>query len=252
MATNLSNDISWLLEIDEANMDLLGPIRHWQHLLMTVSGGVVWVRGLRPEDIGGKVMRSIPFARVLYLRDEYLYPADGLVPLKKLPPGLSWRPLSKGLPLRFPSFNHNYFGIGERLAIRLVAADVEEQATALLVSMEVLRSYAINASAVRLRPLHWVVLGSAALVVGTPMLPLPGRGYWQQGDHLLPVGYRFEFPILAEPIGRRFCSQTGDRLFWTEDGACVMLGYEDLVALSAGSIRMTDAAVPGANSSLIR
>lgn len=239
MATNLSNDISWLLEIDASVVDYLGPIRHWQHLSMTAADGMIWVGGLRPHDLGSGVLRGIPHARVLYLRDGHLYPENGLVPIKKLPPGLTWRPLSKGLPLGFPSFNHNYFGIGERLAIRLVTSAVEASVVALLLPVEALLSYAIAASAVRLRHLHWVVLGRQALVIGTPMLPLPGRGFWQLGEHLLPAGYSFEFPILAETIGRRLCRQAGDWVFWAEDCSCLVLARADIVPLSLGSIRMT-------------
>jgi hypothetical protein len=250
VATNLSNDISWLLEIDESGVDFLGPIRHWQHLSMAAAGGMIWVRGLRSDDLGNSVLRGIPHARVLYLRGDHLYPENGLVPTKKMPPGLNWRPLSKGLPLGFPSFNHNYFGIGERLAVRLVASTVEASAVAVLLPVETLRSYAIAASAVRLRHLRWIVLGREALVIGTPMLPLPGRSFWQLGEHLLPAGYTFEFPILAETIGRRLCRQAGDRVFWSEDGSCLVLAHADVVPLSPGSIRMTVAILPAGNTTL--
>ena len=239
MAADLSNNISWLLEIDESNKDLLGPIRHWQHLSMTAADGMVWVRGLRPEDADNEVVRSIPFARVLCLRGDDLYPERGLVPIKKMPAGLSWRPLSRGLPLRFPSLNHNYFGIGERLAIRLVESSEQQPAAALLLPVEMLRSYADTASAIRLRHLHWVILGAEALVLGAPMLPLPGKVFWQSGDHLLPAGYSFEFPVLAEAAGRRLRSKEGDRLFWSEVGSCVVVPKDEVVPLSLGGIRMT-------------
>jgi len=239
-----------LLEIDESGIDFLGPIRHWPHLSMTAAGGIIWVRGLRPDDLGHRALRGIPHARVLYLRDDHLYPENALVPIKKLPPGIIWRPLSKGLPLSFPSFNHNYFGIGERMAIRLVTSTEESPAVALLILVEALRSYAITASAVRLRHLHWVVLGREALVIGTPMLPLPGRAFWQLGAHLLPVGYTFEFPILAETLGRRLCRQTGDRVFWGQDGSCLVLAQADVVPMSLGSIRMTVAILPDGSTTL--
>ena len=239
MATNLSDDVSWLLEIGERNVDLLRPIRHWPHLAMSVVDGVVWVKGLRPEDLENGLLRSIPFARLFYLREGNLYPPGGLMPLKQLPAGLAWRPFSKSLPLRFPSFNHNYFGIGERLPVRLVASASEQPAAALLVPVDMLRRYALTASAIRFRPLQWVVLENEALVFGAPLLPLPGVVFWQLGVHLLPAGYRFEFPALAEAIGRRLCPTSGDRLFWEPDGSCLVLGDEAIIPLSTGSIRMT-------------
>ncbi|GGA89056.1 hypothetical protein [Puia dinghuensis] len=242
MAAHPSNLVTWLLEIDEAHLEFLAPVRHWDFLSMASGPGVCWVKGFRPEDLESPEITSIPFKRLLYLRDEHLFPAGGLVPLKQLPAGLAWIPLEKGLPLQLPSFNHNYFGIQERLTIRLVPASIEKAPAALLAPLDVLRAYADMASSIRLKGLNWVVLDDQALVVGEPLLPLPGEVYWRQGHHLLPAGFAFEFPFLVETIGANVGSPGACLLLWDKEGGCLRIGRDMFCPLSRSSVRQTTGA----------
>jgi len=228
----------WWLEIDEAHLDHLRPVRHWGHLSMTAGPGVYWVKDLRPDDPDRKEIRSIPFKRILYLRDDHLFPAGSLVPLRQVPGGLQWIPLEKGLPLQLPSFNHNYFGVGERVTIRLVPSSKEEPPAALLVPTKLLQAYADTASSIRLRHLNWVVLDGEALVIGAPILPLPGEVYWRQGDHLLPAGFGFAFPVLAEIAGLRL-NLGGGLLLWDKAGTCLPIAAGVWRPLSRSSVRLT-------------
>jgi hypothetical protein len=234
MATHSPNTMNWWLEIDREHGDYLRPIRHWSHLSMAAGPGVFWVKGLQPKDVESAAVRSIPFRRLLYQRDDLLYPAGGLVSLKRIADNLNWMPLEKGLPLRLPSFNHNYFGMSERVTMRLIPASKEEPAAAALIAMEHLRSFAERASSSRLRQLGWLVFEGRPLVVGNPLLPLPGDIYWLQGDHLLPLGFDFEFPALAGAVSEQDCL-----LLWDTEGRSVPLDKRSFRPLSLSSIRST-------------
>lgn len=239
MATYPANSLNWWLEIDRNHADYLRPIRHWSHLSIARGPDVCWVKGLRPDDPMSREIRSIPYKRLLYQRNDRLFPAGGLVPVRRIDGDLEWMSLEKGLPLRLPSFNHNYFGISERLKVRLAASSKEQPAAAMLIGMDILRSYAKTASAVRFNTLSWCLVDGEALVLGSPQLPVPGESYWLRTNHLLPAGWDLEFPILAENVITRWGNAGSFLVFWDRDGHSTPIDVRDFRPLSLGSIRLT-------------
>lgn len=259
MAEDTFHDVTWLLEIEQQHLDYLGPIRHWSQLKMAASPGCYWIKGLTSDQLGSTEIKSIPFKKLYYTRGadageleqgdlvqgDLLFPPGGLVPVKKLPSFLSWVPLERGLPLSLPPFNHNYFGITEKLSIRLVPSEKEEEPVALLTSLTHLRAYMLTAPAIRLKPLSWVVIGDQAFIVGKPLLPLPGDSYWQQGDFFLPAGLDLEWSLLAETLNQELNPDRDCWLLWDKDGSCLAISKEQIRPLSISSFRLSMAGSAG-------
>jgi len=240
MAADLSKDVIYLLEIGRPHLDYLGPVRHWSQLRIAASPEGYWVRGLTAEQLESTEIRSIPFKKLYYLYDgqsQLLFPYGGTVPVKKLPSMLLWTPLEKAMPLEHPSYNHNYFGLSEKLAIRLVASGQEQEPVALLVSVQQLGDYIQTAPAVRLEPLLWVIVDDQALVLGRPLLPLPGKSYWQRGSHLLPAGLDFEWIVLASTLEKELEPECW--LLWDEGGGYVAMQKQVCRPLSISSFRLS-------------
>ena len=214
MAEDPSNDVTWLLEIEQQHLDYLGPVRHWGQLRMAASPDCYWISGLTADQLESPEIKSIPFKHLYFEKDQLLFHRGGLVPVKKLPELLVWTPLERGLPLDLPSFNHNYFGITEKLKLRLVPSGKEEEPAALLTSIAILRNYILTAPAVRLRRLLWVILDDQALILGHPLLPLPGDSFWQKGDVLLPAGLDWEWPVLEPTLNRELNPDRDHWLLW--------------------------------------
>lgn len=242
MAADLSKDVIYLLEIGRLHLDYLGPVRHWSQLRIAVSPDGYWVRGLTAEQLESTEIRSIPFKKIYYLYEgqpQLLFPYGGSVPVKKLPSTLLWTPLEKAMPLEHPSYNHNYFGLSERLSIRLVIPEEEQEPIALLVPVQQLGAYIQTAPAVRLEPLLWVIVDDQALVLGRPLLPLPGKSYWRRGNHLLPAGLDFEWTALAETLGRELDTDGDCWLLWNEEGEYLAIKKDLCRPLSISSFRLT-------------
>ncbi|MBS1604177.1 MAG: hypothetical protein JST42_16030 [Bacteroidetes bacterium] len=241
MAADLSKDVIYLLEIGRPHLDYLGPVRHWGQLRIAASPDGYWVRGLTAEQLESTEIRSIPYKKLYYLYEgqpQLLFPYGGSVPVKKLPPTLLWTTLEKAMPLEHPFYNHNYFGLPEKLSIRLVAYSGHvEEAVALLVPMPVLEAYIQTAPAVRLEPLLWVIVDDQALVLGSPLLPLPGKSYWQRGSHLLPAGLDFEWSALAPTLEKELPTECW--LLWDEDGGYVAVQKQVCRPLSISSFRLS-------------
>ena len=223
MAEDPSNDITWLLEIEQQHLDYLGPVRHWEQLRMAASPGYYWISGLTPDQLESPEIKSIPFKQLYFEKDQLLFHRGGLVPVKKLPDLLAWTPLERGLPLDLPSFNHNYFGITEKINLRLVPSGKEEEPAALLTSIAILRNYILTAPAVRLRPLSWVILDDQALILGRPLLPLPGDSFWQKGDVLMPAGLDWEWPLLEPTLNGELNPDRDHLLLWDKNGQCTII-----------------------------
>jgi len=242
MAEDPSNDVIYLLEIDGPHLDYLGPVRHWSQLRIAVAQDGYWIRGLTQEQLESAEIRSIPFKKLYYMRGDHaqlLFPRGGSVPVRKLPSGLSWTPLEKAMPLEHPSYNHNYFGLSERLSVRLVPSEREEEPVALLLSLQQLGDYIQTAPAVRLEPLSWVIADDQALVVGRPLLPLPGKSYWRRGNHLLPAGLDMEWTVLAETLDRQLNPDGNCWLLWDEDGSYLSVPRLGCRPLSISSFRLS-------------
>jgi len=239
MAEDPFNDVTWLLEIEQQHLDYLGPIRHWEHLKMAASPGRYWISGLTADQLDLPEIKSIPFKHLYFEKGQFVFHRDGLVPVKKLPELLVWTPLEKGLPLDLPSFNHNYFGITEKLTMRLVPSGKEEEPTALLTPIDTLKNYILRAPAVRLKPLSWVIPGDQALILGRPLLPLPGESFWQKGDVLLPAGLDWEWPVLEPALNRELNPDGDHTLLWDKDGQYMRIEKTRWRRLSISSFRLS-------------
>jgi hypothetical protein len=240
MAADLSKDVIYLLEIGRPHSDYLGPVRHWDQLRIAAAPDGYWVMGLTAEQVESTEIRSIPFRKLYYMYEDQpllLFPYGGAVPVKQLPSALSWTPLEKAMPLEHPSYNHNYFGLSEKLSIRLVKSAQEQEAMALLVPMQQLDVYIQTAPAVRLEPLMWVMVDDQALVLGKPLLPLPGKSYWSRGAHLLPAGLDLEWTALAETLERELDPDCW--LVWEEDGGYFAVQKKLFRPLSISSFRLS-------------
>ena len=83
------------------------------------------------------------------------------------------------------NFNHNFFGIHQSVEIKLISTEAEQKATVLLVNKHTASKYISNASAIRLKPLKWVLIDAEnALIFGEPMLPVDGKPFWQKGNFI--------------------------------------------------------------------
>jgi hypothetical protein len=240
MAADLSKDVIYLLEIGKPHLDFLGPVRHWGQLRIAASPDGYWVRGLTAEQLESTEIRSIPFKKLYYQYEgqpQLLFPYGGTVPVKKLPSTLLWTPLEKTMPLEHPSYNHNYFGLSEKLTIRLVVAAQEQEPEGLMVSLRQLGEYIQTAPAVRLEPLSWVIVDDQALILGRPLLPLPGKSYWRRGNHLLPAGLDFEWSVLAPTLERELDPECW--LLWDEEGWWLAVSKDACRPLSISSFRLS-------------
>ena len=239
MAYNASHDVVYYLHLDTSRKDDLATIRGWSNLKIAFDGASLWVKDFEHSQITSVAVKSIPFKTLFYERDGKLFLLNSLLPDRVIPP-LLWTAIDRALPITLPGFNHNYFGIHEKIAVQLVESGQVHESVAMITPFEHLERYSTSAPAIRMKRLQWALInGEQAFLLGTPLLPIPGLAFWHRGDSLLPAGYDFELPVLADTYASILNPEKQHLLLWNADCTYSLLPKNDLQPLSISSVRLT-------------
>ena len=239
MAQDSTNSVSFYIALNSTQKDDLGALRHFYNLKIAFDTNMIWVKDFDFAQINSLEVKSIPYKKVYYAQSGKLFLKDSLLPDCNIP-ALLWTPIERGLPVKLPPFNHNYFGIKEKLTVNIIPCEQEIQATAMIIPMPMLKSYIESAPWVRLKRIKWVIIKpNIALLFGTPILPLQSDVYWQRSDFLIPVGYDIDLPLLSNSIND-LLNPTGDSLVvWNKDSSYFLVEKSSLRVLSIGSFRLS-------------
>lgn len=244
MAKDVADGIKYFVAISQENKDDLVKIRQWNNLKVAFDNGLIWVTGFNYEQVYSTAVRSFPFKSVYFEKDNRLFFLDSFLPERAMP-ALLWTPIDRAFPLTLPSANLNYFGIPEQITISLVESEIESEAMAMITDLDILASYISTAPAIRLSNIRWTVLdGMKALLLGKPLLPIPGRTYWQRKDMLIPTGFDLELFLIADLIQKRLSPGRINWVFLDEDNTCIQVAKESLMPLSLSSFRLTVESLP--------
>ncbi|KAA0126185.1 hypothetical protein FY557_18610 [Chryseobacterium sp. SN22] len=227
-------------EIPRADEDFLGSVRDWKNIQIALEEDVIWLKGFTEEQAVSSEIQQLPNLMLYELRDGLLFRPDALVPSKKMRTALLWNPIDKALRLTFPLFNNNFFGIDEKIEVKLKPSEEEHPATALLCSIKEIREAVITLPKFKLEKTDWIVINDQALFIGDPLLSLPGKTFWSKDGHLLPAGYDFEFKNLSSLLQRKYNAGRDQWLLWNGNGSVLSLDKEDFRNLSVSSFRLTE------------
>jgi hypothetical protein len=227
-------------ELPRADEDFLGSIRDWKNVQIALEEDVIWLKGFNDEQAVSPDIHQLPNFLLYELREGLLFRKDALVPSKKVRTALLWTPIDKALRLTFPQSNNNFFGIDEKVEIKLKPSEEEQPATALLCSFSEIKETIISFPKFKLEKLDWIVINDKALFLGNPLLSFPGKTYWMKDDHLLPTGFDFEFKNLSSLLQRKYNAIQDQWLLWNEDGSVLYINKNDFRKLSVSSFRLTE------------
>lgn len=236
VADSIIGEAFWVLPFE--HQDFLAQIRSWSNLKVAFESTNIWVKDFTVSQWQDVKLNQIPFAERFALRQQLLFREGHLLPSGRLPV-LFWIPIERAVPVNIPALNHNYFGIDQKVKIRLKISLVEQECVATILQKSDLLNYSETAPTVRLSVLKWCLLSDEkALVYGTPLLPVKSQAYWKKENSLLPAGYDFEFSILSGTIERKINPEQNHWILWNTDGTYLLIPKKDLEDLSRSSVRM--------------
>lgn len=229
-------------ELPRADEDFLGSIRDWKNVQIALEDEVIWLKGFTEEQAVSSEIQQLPDFLLYELRDGLLFKKNALVPSKKMRTALLWSSIDKTLRLVFPPSNQNFFGINEKVEVKLKQSNEEQAAVSLLSSIPEIKEMVLGLPKFKLEKIDWIIVDDKALFLGTPLLSFPGRTYWEKDGHLLPTGFDFEFKNLSLLLQRKYNELQDQWLLWQEDGSYLSINKKDFRKLSASSYRITEKA----------
>jgi hypothetical protein len=239
MAQDAAGSLKYYLCIDLERKDDLDRIRTWHNLKVGQEDNSLWIKDLEYAQIHSVEVKSLPFKKVFYEENNKLFLINSRLPERTVP-ALLWTPIDRALPVQLPSFNHNYFGVHDRISIRLVQTESEVEGVAMVTTLSLLERYVETAPAIRLQAIRWAILDqNKALLFGKPLLPLPGDVFWQRKDLLLPAGYDLEFHLLTDFVQKSVNPGREHWVLWSSEGLYALIPKDELLPLSRSSFRQS-------------
>lgn len=229
----------YYVELHKSHLDYLAPIRHWDNLKLAFDGETLFIKDFSHEQINAGVLLQIPHIIVYEFREHLLFRLGKLVPTKKIPTALLWMPILSALPIALPNYNMNYFGIHDKIDIKIVKSEAEQKPYGLITKLENVKGYIETLPQVRLQNLKWIIIEDSVLFLGTPLLPINGQTYWLKDNCLFPTGYALEFDILFPIIKKQLNPNNDSLLLFQNSNSYLSIPLSDCKPLTLSSFRLT-------------
>ena len=237
MEKSTAYSVDFFASINANGYQQLSNLRTWTHLEMGQEENTIWLKNFSLEQINSSTLLQLPFVKRYYEMNGKLFRYDQLLPERETPK-INWQFINVETALTLPAYNFNFFGLSEKIKIKIVDSDQERSTAAVITTFPMLIEYLSSAPAIRYKHLKWVLINyQDVFLLGTPLLPIPGKSYWQNGASFLPAGYDFEISMLRNMITEKLKVSENKIVVWNEKGNYFFINREDLNFLDLAAVR---------------
>ncbi len=221
------------------NIESLGNVRCMEEIQIAIDENLIWLRGIiDTPDIDIKIKQLPAKDTFIINENNLLFAPKSLTPISLIPV-LEWKPIKELIKVETPIAampgNPN-----EKVEIKLKQSNLNKNGDALLATLAIWKEYSEIASAIRLEQLKFAVSEkNEVLIVGNPLPPIPGNEYWLENGILLPCGYNFEIPIVADLINKKLNDKNDSILLFNLNGTFQKIDRSFLVKARRSAIRLT-------------
>ncbi len=232
-----------VLVLLEKDKYYLSDIRLYSNVQVATNNNLVWVKGIISDQENDTQIKKIPFKNIYTIdKDSNLFNLGSLTPIDKLKV-LDWITIDKFINLEFPS-SLMAGRVKETHHVKLIKSDKVQTGNAMITDFEIWNNYAQNASEIRLNKLIFAVSKSnQVIIIGQPLPPIQGLEYWLNNDLLIPAGYDFEIPILANLIFEKLNIKNSSYILFDTNNQWQKIFKENFVNASRSAIRLTSQSV---------
>ncbi len=236
MAHHAGNPVNWYLQVHQSRADDVIHLRKWPQIGVAFEGEHIWINGLDHAQIESAEVKSIPYKNIFYEQNGKLFAQHSRLPSLSLP-GFLWSPILRAFKLELPQTPQHFEGIIAPVAMQLIEGDIEQPAFAQWVDIKVLEKYIQIAPQLRFQHLQWTLINpNAALIKGSPALPLPGETFWRMQDFLLPSGYQLQYPAFYHTIKNKLGEDNNHWFLWQNTHTVSIIPKSNFNGLSKGSV----------------
>lgn len=215
--------------------DRLGSIRNVPGWKAAADETEIWLKGPVSNGAFQNALSSLPAEANYFMDDDsLLFPVGKQTPVRILRE-LDWQNLRDFLPLEMP-VSAMPGETGVKVQIKLVRSALEQEAYVLKIQLKDWKIYVETAPDIRLQQLRFAVSGSQeVLVMGNPLPAIKGQRYWRNKNLLLPAGFDFDPPVLADLL-----PAAGDLVLFDEQGNRERIPAAAFAAAERATIRLLD------------
>jgi len=227
-----------VLQLASKDKHLLGTVRCLPNLQALDIDQNIWLSGIDAQNVS-LLLQQLPCIGRYYVdAQKRLFPVGGLTPIETLAEG-KWQAIQQFIPAEIPSAAFSG-KTDKQSTIRLVPAETERKAAALLVDLVTWKKYVAGAPQIRLDQLKFAVSATnETLIVGYPLPPIPGKAYWQKGFLLIPNGYDFDLSNMASLLNIALNKEQNAYLLFQEIGTYQKVYLEQLVPTTRSAVRLS-------------
>ena len=229
-----------VVQIDPKNESVLSQVRSCKSFFAARDENSIWLKGVPSSKKEALKIQQLPVLHRYYMDDtEQLFPYDGLTPIGQLKK-LDWQTISDFIRIKLP-VSALPGALPDSFDIRLQAAKKIQESTALLTSLFKWKSFVKTTSSVRFENIRFAVSKNAeVLLLGTPIISLPGKEYWSRGTILLPNGLDFEIPVLAKTIEQELNPKKDSLILFHEDGSWEKIELSHFKPVTRSGVLLTE------------
>ncbi|WP_316793774.1 hypothetical protein [Pedobacter frigoris] len=237
MAQHATVTLDYYLSIPVSRRDDLGGIRHWNHLKMAIKGDVIWLKGLNEAELDSMAIKVMQGKCIYYEKDALLYKLNSLLPSGQVP-SLLWTAIDRALLVKLPIPKSQAPMLKESLYPKIVPSDNTHEASAMIIPLDKLGVFLGVAPVIRLQRMKWVIIQpNIALLMGYPILPIPGEVYWKRNNFLFPAGCDLELPLISDALESIIDPAGLSWILWNKDSSYVKINKRHLTDLSLSSFK---------------
>jgi MoxR-vWA-beta-propeller ternary system domain bpX2 len=261
---------TWIIRASVDHLDRLAHLRLQPFVEGARDGTEFWLRGSSLDEALRSRLAAVAAGPILRVEPpDWLIPEKGSVPIARLPQ-LTWQPLAALFSLSLPPARLPAYSV-PRCRLTLQQNSTEQPASVLETDWELFRNWAEQAPEVRLRACRFAVTAAdttaatdggqvghraatrRALIVGTPLPPLPGHRYWLSGRVAIPLGFEWSPAVDLQTLetclqeraqGHAAVDSSADRtalLVWSADGpALEVIAQSMLLPVTRAAVRRTE------------
>ncbi len=234
-----NKSLNHILKVSDVHLNHLYDLRNWSQLKGCVHENHIWISGIDSDLLTSSAVTSIPFKSIYRLEDGQLYKIGRSLPYTTMPE-LNWQKLTTVLPIENFSLNPNFFNLNQSVELKLTHSHYEQKVSATIMPLEPNKDVILNQPAFRLKNKSYTILnGKELFVLGAPVLPCNADDYWQKGMMFLPLGYDFNYSILADSLFEKLVPDSDALIVWNVDSSYFLINTNELTKLSVSSLRLT-------------
>ncbi|MFN0292522.1 hypothetical protein [Pedobacter helvus] len=217
--------------------ELVGEIRTVPNWTAARYLNQIWLRG--PIENGDQqvLLLSLPVMASYELDEaQRLFRQNEATPSGMLQE-MDWLALKEFLPVKFP-VSALPASLAQQIQVKLLRTVRQKPAFLLKTNLASWKAYVEGAPLIRLQQLRFAMSSDEEVfIIGDPLPPIPGRGYWRHSRLLIPLGFDFNPPLLADLLSQRFTDEDDSYIIFNENGSRTHLSYDVFTAATRALIR---------------